>query len=189
MSTPKSPAVPLAVPDRQAQLEAFVREHHAFTWRCLRRLGLTPADADEAAQRVLMAATRRFEDIRPGSERAFLYRTATHVASKVRRSARRRPEVLEPDSALEAADVPAVDELLEQHRARQLLDRALGELEPELAAVIVLFEIEGLTTSEVALALSLPHGTVASRLKRARAELEKRILFHLRRPKHEETPP
>jgi RNA polymerase sigma-70 factor, ECF subfamily len=182
------PAPSLAASGRRAAIEAFVREHHAFTWRCLRRLGLAPADADEAAQRVLIVATGRLHDIRPGAERAFLFRTATHVAAKVRRSAGRRPETPYGDAAEEiAAELPLADELLDQRRARQLLDRALTDLPEELAAVIILFELEGLTTSEVAAALDLRPGTVASRLKRARVELEKRVLFHRRQAQHQES--
>jgi RNA polymerase sigma-70 factor (ECF subfamily) len=51
-----------------------------------------------------------------------------------------------------------------------LLDRALAALAPDLRAVLTLFEIEGLTFTEIALALELPRGTVASRLRRARTQ-------------------
>jgi len=188
MNAAESPGPDHVAAGRHAVLEAFVREHHAFTWRCLRRLGLSAADADEAAQRVFLVATTRFDDIQPGCERAFLFRTASHVASKVRRSAGRRRESSESDS-LEAPDgVPLADELLDQRRARQLLDHALAELSEDLAAVIILFEIEGLTTAEVAVALDLRPGTVASRLKRARGELERRVFFQLKRPQHKEPP-
>ena len=73
-----------------AHVEAFVREHHAFAWRVLRRLGLSAADADDAAQRVFLIATERLADIALGYERAFVYRIAAHVASKAHRSERRR---------------------------------------------------------------------------------------------------
>jgi RNA polymerase sigma-70 factor (ECF subfamily) len=65
--------------------------------------------------------------------------------------------------------------LVERHRARELLDRLLAEMDPDLTAVLVLFEIEGLTMAEIAEALDVPPGTVASRLRRARAELEDRV--------------
>jgi len=189
MNAAESPATELVTAGRQAVLETFVREHHAFTWRCLRRLGLSAADADEAAQRVFMVATTRFDDIQPGCQRAFLFRTASHVASKVRRSAGRRRETSQVESPEPSDDAPLADELLDQRRARHLLDCALAELPEDLAAVIILFEIEGLTTAEVAVALDLRPGTVASRLKRARGELERRVLFHLKRPQqHKETP-
>jgi RNA polymerase sigma-70 factor (ECF subfamily) len=163
-----------ATPDAQ-RTEAFVREHYGFAWRVLRRAGLSPEDADDAAQRVFMIATQRLDDITSGSERAFLYRTAAHVASKAHRSHRRRPEAPGLDEASAASDMPSLEELLDQRRARQLLDRILSELSPELSAIFVLFDVEGLKKSEVAEALGIPPGTVASRLRRAREEIEARV--------------
>ncbi|HET9957272.1 MAG TPA: sigma-70 family RNA polymerase sigma factor [Polyangiaceae bacterium] len=160
------------------RIAAFVREYHGFAWRVLRRFGLAPADADDAAQRVFMIAASRLGDIAQGSERAFLFRTAAHIASKVHRARRQRPDP-PSDHALESADPrPLPDALLEQRRARDLLDRILGELPQELHAVFVLFEIEGLRAPEVADALEIPLGTVASRLRRARAEVSERLARH-----------
>lgn len=163
-----------AAPDAQ-RTEAFVREHYGFAWRVLRRAGLSPADADDAAQRVFMIATERLDDIVSGSERAFLYRTAAHVASKAHRSYRRRPEAPGFDESGAASEMPSLDELLDQRRARELLDSILGELPADLSAIFVLFDVEGLKKNEVAEALGIPPGTVASRLKRAREEIEARV--------------
>jgi RNA polymerase sigma-70 factor (ECF subfamily) len=66
------------------------------------------------------------------------------------------------------------DDLVERSRARALLDSILGELPEPLRSVFVLYEIEQLSTHEIADLLGLPRGTVASRLRRARAEFEKR---------------
>ena len=163
-----------AAPDAR-RTEAFVREHYAFAWRILRRAGLSPEDADDAAQRVFLIATERLADIHPGSERAFLFRTAAHIASKAHRSRRRRPDVpsTEVDEAVDAS--PSLEDLLDQRRARDILDGILAELAPDLSAVFVLFDIEGLKKNEVAEALAIPPGTVASRLKRAREEIEARV--------------
>lgn len=155
-----------------ARVEAFVREHHAFAYRVLRRLGLSAADADDAAQRVFLIATERLADITPGSERAFVYRIAAHVASKAHRSERRRLESPGLDADERAHSLPGADALLEERRARELLDGILGELAPELRATFVLFDLEGMKKVEVAEALGIPEGTVASRLRRARAEIE-----------------
>jgi RNA polymerase sigma-70 factor (ECF subfamily) len=163
-----------AAPDAR-RTEAFVREHYAFAWRILRRAGLSPEDADDAAQRVFLIATERLADIHPGSERAFLFRTAAHVASKAHRSRRRRPDApsIEVDDAVDAS--PSLEDLLDQRRARDILDGILAELPLDLSAVFVLFDIEGLKKNEVAEALAIPPGTVASRLKRAREEIEARV--------------
>jgi RNA polymerase sigma-70 factor (ECF subfamily) len=165
------PAAPPAVPS----VDAFVREHHGFVWRVLRRAGLSPSDADDAAQQVFMIVTRRMGDIVVGAERAFLYRTAARVASSAHRSVARRRDTsgLDGDEAHHPAPLP--DELLDQRRARELLDRILSELPAPLSAALILFDIEGLSKWEVAEALGVPEGTVASRVKRARAEIEARV--------------
>jgi RNA polymerase sigma-70 factor, ECF subfamily len=176
-----SVAVP-AMSTEPVRIEAFVREHHAFVWRVLRRSGLTPADADDGAQRVFLMATARLDTIAHGSERAFLYRAAARVASNAHRAVRRRRETPGFEESEASAALPAPDELLDQRRARQLLDRVLGELSEDLRAIIILFEIEGLRTPEIAEALGIPLGTVASRLRRARAEVEQRVTSYQNRP-------
>jgi RNA polymerase sigma-70 factor, ECF subfamily len=169
--------------DRKERTDAFVRAHYAFVWRVLRRAGLSPEDADDAAQRVFLSAAERLDDIQAGSERAFLYRTAAHVASKAHRSRQRRPDAPGLDEAAAVDDAPTLDELLDQRRARALLDRILSELPQELSAIFVLFDVEGLKKTEVAEALGIPPGTVASRLKRAREEIEARVTRHQARSK------
>lgn len=173
-----SPTAPLPSAAGVPRLEALVRDHHAFTWRVLRRLGLSPADADDGAQRVFLIASARLADIAFGSERGFLFRVASHVASKWHRSQKRRPESLGLDGAEEADHGPGPEALLDQRRARDLLDEILAELPEELRAVFLLFDIEGFTKAEVAATLAIPEGTVASRLSRARAEIAASVRRH-----------
>lgn len=174
--SPQAPSVALpAMSGAPVRVEAFVREHHAFVWRVLRRSGLSPADADDGAQRVFITAASRLDSIDQGSERAFLYRAAARVASNAHRAVRRRRETSGLEESDEPAELAAPDDLLDQRRARALLDRVLGELSEDLRAIIILFEIEGFRTPEIAEALGIPAGTVASRLRRARAELEQRV--------------
>jgi RNA polymerase sigma-70 factor (ECF subfamily) len=151
----------------------MVRDHLDFTWRSLRRLGLTPDGADDAAQRVFVVASERLSDIQPGCEKAFLFNTAVRVASSARRTYARRREVLEGDDAPDAADpAPPADELLDRHRARALLEEALLDMPMETRSVFVLFELEQMTMVEIAKTLEIPEGTVASRLRRARQEFQ-----------------
>ena len=154
---------------------ALVREHFAFVWRVLRRLGLSEPDADDGAQQVFMVAARRSSDIALGSERAFLFGTAMNVAARTQRSERRRRE--EPDGELEQRQdsKPGPEELVDRRRARELLDRVLSEMNLELRAVFVLYEIEELTMIEIARLLQVPQGTVASRLRRAREDFTARV--------------
>jgi RNA polymerase sigma-70 factor (ECF subfamily) len=150
--------------------EKFARAHVDFAWRVARRLGLAPADAEDVAQKAMLIATSKLEVVKPGSEQAFVFSTVSNLVSKVFRSRRRHPE--EPEEAAEEPldDAMNPEQLLEQRRARQTLDLILASLSPELRAAFVLFEIEGLTQPEIAEALAVPLGTVASRLRRAREE-------------------
>jgi RNA polymerase sigma-70 factor (ECF subfamily) len=152
----------------------FVQQYFDFVWRVLRRLGLSPADADDAAQRVMLTATARLADIETGSERAFLFRTASFVASREQRGRRRRPE--ESTADLDGVEDAGLDPeaLLAARRARERLDAVLRQMPDDLRAAFVLFEIEGLTKGEVAQALGIPAGTAASRLRRAREDFTRR---------------
>ncbi|HET9931313.1 MAG TPA: sigma-70 family RNA polymerase sigma factor, partial [Polyangiaceae bacterium] len=98
-----------------------------------------------------------------------------HVASKAHRAARRRVETPMENVDESESDSPLQDALLDERRARDLLDEFLSELADDVRAVFVLFEIEGLRAPEVAEALEIPVGTVASRLRRARAEISAKL--------------
>ena len=171
-----APASPLADPGAAVspaaddQRGAFARAHVEFAWRVARRLGLARADAEDVAQRALLIASGRWKDVVPGSERAFVFRTVANLVSKVYRDRRRRPEHSDESVSEIASNEHNPEQLLEQRRARAQLDEILCELSPDLRSAFVLFEIEGFSQPEMASALEIPLGTVASRLRRARAE-------------------
>ena len=147
-------------------LAALVRAEIDFVWRSLRGTGLSPADADDATQQVFMVASNRLGQLVPGKERSFLYGTALRIARNVRRGlSRRREAPAEPDETL--AEQPGTEELVEERRARALLDRLLALLPEELARVLWLAEVEQLTLVAIAELEGIPQGTAASRLRRA----------------------
>lgn len=156
------------------ELKSIVQEHIDFVWRVLRRLGLSPSDAEDATQQVFMVAARKKIEGPPALERSFLYGTAIRIASNVRRARRRHREGdQQPISEnLESAD-PGPDRLAELGQARALLDELLAKLPEELAKVLILVEIEQLTLPEVARLEGLPIGTASSRLRRARFQFRK----------------
>jgi len=153
------------------RLRLLVGEHLDFAWRSLRRLGLSGASADDAVQRVFLVLSERLADVRQGSERAFLFRTAMHVASSERRALARRREVLLGDATAEAPDTaPRADDQIVTHQERRVLEELLQEMAMDVRAVFVLFELEELSTAEIAATLEIPMGTVSSRLRRAREQ-------------------
>ena len=163
---------PPASPERMAGL---VRDHYAFVWRLLRRLGIGEGDADDAAQRVFLTAAGRLSRVEPGRERAFLYQVALYVGARMRRSlGRRREEPIESAGEREAHELNG-EQVLERRQARALLDRLLDEMPEDLRVVFVLFELEELSTRQIAELCEIPIGTVGSRLRRAREDFEQRV--------------
>lgn len=159
----------------EQRLAGLVREHYAFVWRLLRRLGLREGDADDAAQQVFLTASRRLQAVEPARERSFLYGVALNVGARARRSlGRRREEPLEA-ARERLAPEPNAEQLLERRQARALLDRLLDEMPEELRVVFVLFELEELSTPQIAELCEIPPGTAASRLRRAREDFEERV--------------
>jgi RNA polymerase sigma-70 factor (ECF subfamily) len=165
-------AAPLSSPERVAGL---VRLHYAFVWRLLRRLGLGEGDADDAAQQVFLTASARLGDIEETRERSFLYGVTLNIAARARRSlGRRREEPLEL-AFDRATQEPNAEQLLERSQARALLDGLLDEMPEDLRTIFVLFELEQLSTPEIADICAIPVGTAASRLRRAREDFEERV--------------
>ncbi len=171
---PSAPAPTLA-PSDKARLAAIISDNFDFIWRSLRRLGVPGGEVDDCAQQVFWVASRKLGVITIGSERAFLFSTALRVASDARRSRGRRREVPEDDAVQPTDPGPRPDEVADQKRARAVLDDVLAMMTLELRAVFVLFELEEMSTPEIADLLEIPAGTVASRLRRAREEFQKLV--------------
>lgn len=150
--------------------DKLVSEHLDFVWRSLRRFGVPQAEVDDATQQVFLVANDKLTSIKPGSERSFLIAVATRVASHARRSNVRREAARQrfSESPTTATEAPSPEHLMQRLEARDLLDRVLDQMPADLRSVFVLFELEELSIDEVAGLLSLPRGTVATRLRRAR---------------------
>ena len=157
---------------RIQRFEAVLEEHFDFVWRSLRRLGVPAADLDDAAQEVFVVAARRLDDFLKDRERAFLFGTATRVASTRRRGARRHPEDVTDEIDERAAEELDPEELSELRHARPLLQEVLNGMPEELRVVFLLAELEELPTREISELLEIPVGTVSSRLRGAREEFQ-----------------
>ncbi len=89
---------------------------------------------------------------------------------------KRRPEPIAPDviAAMNTSTVSFEDDLLDSG-AHGELGPALQSLDPDLQAVLIATALDGLTTKEAAKLLGIPHGTVKTRLMRARARLQETL--------------
>lgn len=164
-------------PSNDARLRGVIEREHAFVWRSLRRLGVAPGDVDDATQKVFLVASKKLGGVAPARERSFLFGVAVGIASNERRAEQRKRSV--GADALEemASEARSPEEIT---GARALLDRVLEPLPLDLRSVLVLNELEQMTVEEIAALLSIPRGTVASRLRRAR-ELSLAALERIRK--------
>jgi RNA polymerase sigma-70 factor (ECF subfamily) len=154
------------------RLAVLFETNFDFIARLLRRLGLREFDIDDALQEVFLRAGQKLDRVAAGSERSYLYGIAMRVASNLLRVRRRADARFESNGTPDThpTGAPGPEDLVDQRRARALLDEVIGTMDIKQRAVFTLFELEGLTLAEIAALTGLPIGTVASRLHRARKE-------------------
>lgn len=154
------------------------RQHSADIFRLARRFVYSDAEADEVVQEVFIAAFRYVDRFRGNSRvGTWLYRITVNRALKRRRWWGRRREVgPEPIEPMRSADV-APERHASDRQALEITRSCLDKLESRKRAVLVLHELEGFDTREIAEILECPRSTVLTRLARARTDL----LKHARR--------
>ncbi len=160
---------------RKSRLARLVDDHIEFVARVLRNAGTAEADVDDEVQRVFIVLANRLDDVQVGSEKSFLLQTAIRIAARSRRTVARRREVLTDELPPVSDPVSTPEELVDRKQMRQTVDQILDRMDDDLRIVFVLYEVEQMTAAEIAIALAIPHGTVASRLRRARAEFRDRV--------------
>jgi RNA polymerase sigma-70 factor, ECF subfamily len=166
----------LAIPDPPADAPptagGLFRDYGAFAWRVLRRLGVAEKDVEDVCQEVFVTVHRRLPSFDGSSSaRTWLYAICVRMASDYRKRAVHRREVA-VDEAHEGSIGATQEDAAALREARATLDRMLDALDGDKRAVFVLFEIEELPMTEVAIAVGCPLQTAYSRLHAARREVE-----------------
>jgi RNA polymerase sigma-70 factor (ECF subfamily) len=177
-----SPAVPCLLPappadDTHRRVHALVNEYMDFVWRSLRRLGVGDSDCDDGCQRVWVVVAQKLPSIEPDKVRSFLFSVVVRVASEIRRNSRRHQHIALDELDIEGARSDAEGQM-DQQRVRQLLDQILSGLSWDLRTVFIMYEIEGMSSPEIADALGISRGTAASRLRLAREAFQRSLQRH-----------
>ena len=164
-AAPSSGTLPVVTAPTSAA-EVF-REHGAFVFRLLRRLGVPDADLDDLTQDVFIIVHRSLDRYEERNQiRAWLYRICVREASRLRRS-RKPMGTVDVDTLVEPAG-SSPEDAAQANQARADFDRLLGVLDEERRTVFVLYEVEELSMEEVAKVVGCPLATAYSRLRSAR---------------------
>jgi len=138
-------------------------------WWALRRLGVREADLADMTHDVFVTAFRRLQDFdrsRPISP--WLFGIAFRLVSDYRKHSRNTRETL-GSPATEGRASASSEASVEMHH-RQLVMKALDDVEFERRAVFVMHELHGYSAPEISEALGIPLNTAYSRLRVARSE-------------------
>ncbi len=184
--------VPLAVLEAVRNLDtpvdekrqSFEREalvHLDALYRVALRLTGNAADADDLVQETMLKAYRAWHQYEQGTNaKGWLLTILRHAFINEYRRRTRHPETVD----LDAIEPFAVFEDLQEEDPQgrffdQIVDdevlRAIDELPEQFREAIVLSDVEGMSYEEVARILSVPIGTVKSRLFRARRLLQAKL--------------
>ncbi|MGE5785312.1 MAG: RNA polymerase sigma factor [Myxococcales bacterium] len=173
-------------PSTGLQLRDVVVEHLDFVWRTLRNLGVSESELEDELQKVFIVLTKHLPDLHPSQVRSFLFGTSRRVASHARRARQRRRE--EPfDSLAEPVDrFGDPEQQVTRSQSLEMLVAILDQMSEEMRQTFILYELEQLTLAEIAEMQQVPLGTVASRLRRARAHFNG-VVEGLKRREQEES--
>jgi RNA polymerase sigma-70 factor, ECF subfamily len=181
--------------------ERLIARYGDRAYRLAVRITGNAEDAEEVVQDAILSVVRKIDTFR--GESAFgswFYRIVSNAAY-----GRRRPQAsmeIPLEEVLPAFDEhgrhaslfrdwsSSVDDPAVQKQLRDVLTSAIDELPPHYRAAIVLRDVEGLPTAEVADALGIPVSTAKTRAHRARLLLRKRLstFMEIERPSETEVP-
>jgi RNA polymerase sigma-70 factor, ECF subfamily len=151
--------------------------HVDLVWRTLRRAGVPMTHVDDAAQEVFLAVHRAIGSWEGRATlRTWIYRVARNAGLNYARSLRRRPDGPPTERADELPTGRSNPEVeTAQNEALTELMALLDAIDEPKREVLVLVELEGFSAPEIAELLEIPLNTVYSRLRLARADLERAI--------------
>ena len=143
-------------------------ELYGFALRSLGDSGL----AEEAVQETFVRAWRAGDRFDPqiGSLRTWLFAITYRVVSRMRRDRARRGEGTKRYLA-ERSEL--VSDAARETESAEFLRYLLLKLSEPQRVALILSELEGFTSAEIAQTLGIPAGTVDSRLRAARSELSR----------------
>jgi len=164
----------------------LVARHKDRMWRVALRIMRDPEDAADALQDAYIAAFRRAASFRGESQvTSWLHRVVVNACLDRLRSMRLRETKPLPENLDRSRKMGVITkDPVEIKEQRSVVAAALGTLNADQRAALVLVDMEGYSVEEAAQILGCAPGTVKSRCARGRARLLP-LLSHLKRAEAE----
>jgi RNA polymerase sigma-70 factor (ECF subfamily) len=171
-----------------AEKEKFVddsMEYMPQLYSAALRMTRNAQDAEDLVQETYLKAYRAYENFEAGTNlKAWLYRILTNTYINIYRSKQRRPEESELDEVEElylyrkwGSSQNEMGRSAEEVVLNSLTDTevksAIEALPEQFRIAVLLADVEGFSYQEIAEILSVPSGTVMSRIHRGRKLLQK----------------
>src|SRR5215510_7864388 len=155
------------------EFEGLYREHATFVYRTAFRITQNSEEAEDILQTIFLRLLRRDSspDLRK-RPRAYLYRAAVNAALdaiELRRNRSETVDMSEIEATLGSSDSSA------KERLHQQLHKAIAELNPTSAEILILRYMHNYSDAAIAKMLGKSRGVVAVTLYRSRARLRKLI--------------
>ena len=175
--------------DRKEEFEETALEYLTPLFNLALNLTRNRKDAEDLVQETYLRAYRFFGSYQPGTQiKAWLFRILRNTFINRYRAQKVRPDEVD-FSKVELAYERVVDEqFLQANRPvspeealmsgvlDEEIETAMARLPEEYRSVVILALVEDLSYKEIASALSIPLGTVMSRLHRGRKLLQAQLL-------------
>jgi RNA polymerase sigma-70 factor, ECF subfamily len=164
--------------------EAFATEALSYVdslYGTALRLTRRPADAEDLVQETYLKAFRASRQFERGTNlKAWLYTILHNTFRNLRRDGGRDPVDVNSETVERAVDRAAAAQTPEQILTRATLDvdlqAALDEMPEAFRQAVWLRDVEEFSYAEIAAMLSVPIGTVMSRISRGRRLLHQRVV-------------
>ena len=175
--------------------EDLARAHLNPLYNMAVRLVRQPQEAEDLVQETLIRAYRFFDRFEPGTNfKAWIFKILKNCFINRYRKTQREPDTIDMEGIQGGLDrfIPAgrlngdsgeatPEQVFMSGVIDDEIEQALAGLPPDYRMVLIMAVVEEMSYKEIASALSIPIGTVMSRLHRARRQLQLSLLKYARK--------
>jgi RNA polymerase sigma-70 factor (ECF subfamily) len=183
---PDAPLVRAAQDGDLAAFEILLDRHEKRVYSNAFRILRHQQDAEDVTQQTFLSAVKHLGEFRgDASFETWLLRIATHAALKIIRKRKALSVTSLEANTDDGQGVPhpefiadwreSPEQLMERSDTRELLDKALAELDEKHRLVFLLRDVQQLSIKETAEALGLTEANIKVRLLRARLKLRESL--------------